>query len=622
MRALVAAVIGASIVALGACTGLPSMESAVGELSLEVTSPSAGAELDGTEGMIEVKGTATSTSRSEILSVWINGTEAEVSEGEFSVIVSAAPGVNHIAVEASDGYLVATRELDVLYAAQYMPPVDDTASYEVPNALELRLGQLFFDVRRHGSELDLAADPVVATDLAAALELVLHHVDLEALLPDGLQFGSGDALLDVDIGTVVPNAIVVDARIINTPAQALELNIDLLGVTLPMNGDFTFQNNTMTVAGGITVDMHATATLTLGVDLDDTIAVDATAVSARVGPLVPAFTGPDGDELNALITIGESDFRIVVEGLISQQLIPTFTDSIPPLLETLLGAVGGILADTSFELDAQLGGEPVQVTLNSYVSGLDVVPGAAIGTDPGHVTVRQHVSIGAPGMPIHSDSRGAAQVVLPVRPLAPATGVGLAMRLDFLNSLTHALWNRGLLEGSAMASGLAATVSAKLPPVVRATPIMSSCRIDGEACDITLQIGQLEVGLTDFGQVFGVNATAGARVIVEGDKISLKLQEVPVLTVWEISNEGDQLLSPDAVRDIIERVVWPELFGALGENLSFALPALPDLSTLGLDAYAPGLANAELELVVRPRPEVESGYVTIGADVRLVTPPP
>jgi len=506
--------------------------------------------------------------------------------------------------------------------ARAPPPADGPRTSGVPNAPGLRLGQLFFDVRRHGSELDLSTDPVVATDLAAALELVLHHVDLAALLPDGLQFGSGDAMLDVDIGTVVPNAIVVDATIIDTPAKALELNIDLLGVTLPMTGQFTFQNSTKVVQGGITVDMHATATLTLGVDVDDTIAVEATAVTARVGPLVPAFTGPDGDELNALITIGESDFRAVVEGLISQELIPTFTESIPPLLETLLGAVGGVLADTSFELDAQLGGEPVQVTLNSAVSGLDVVPGAAIGADPGHVTVRQHVSIGAPGTPLHSDSRGAAQVVLPVRPLAPSSGVGLSMRLDFLNTLTHALWNRGLLEGAATASGLAATVSAKLPPVIRATPVMSSCRIDGEACDITLQIGQLEVGLSDFGQVFGVNATAGARVIVNGNTISLKLQEIPDLTVWEISNEGDQLLTPEAVRDIIERVVWPELFGALGEKLSFALPALPDLSTLGLDAYAPGLANAELQLNVRPQAEVESGYVTVGADVRLVTPPP
>jgi hypothetical protein len=93
-----------------------------------------------------------------------------------------------------------------------------------------------------------------------------------------------------------------------------------------------------------------------------------------------------------------------------------------------------------------------------------------------------------------------------------------------------------------------------------------------------------------------------------------------VLRVWETS-EKDGLLTPIAVRDLIANVVWPELFGAIGENLSITLP-IPDLATLGLADLAPGLADAQLELLMRQRPAVGEGYLGLGADLELATAPP
>ena len=164
------------------------------------------------------------------------------------------------------------------------------------------------------------------------------------------------------------------------------------------------------VAGGISADMHASAHLALAVQPDGTIGVTVSDVTAVVGPLVPQFTGPDGNTLDGFITVGNNDFRTLVENLVQQQLIPTFTDRIPPLLEQLLGATDKLLDNVSFSLDSKLG-TPVTLTLDGTVGALDVVPGPAVGFSPGHVTVRQAVSITTSATtPVHPTSRGALRV--------------------------------------------------------------------------------------------------------------------------------------------------------------------------------------------------------------------
>lgn len=186
--------------------------------------------------------------------------------------------------------------------------------------------------------------------------------------------------------------------------------------------------------------MHAAARLTLALTPEGEIDVEVASVTASVGPLVPMFTGADGGELNALITIGASDFRTLVENLVVAELVPTFTSQVPPLLETLLGATNQLLDDVSFTLDTGLG-TPVTLQLGGQIGGLDVVAGPALGSNPGHVTVRQDLSIRTSGEPLHPGSRGALRVdAAPARP-SSGTGVHLAMRQDLLNSLLHALWN-------------------------------------------------------------------------------------------------------------------------------------------------------------------------------------
>ena len=612
------------LVFLVACTGLPAQPKP-GELTLTLTSPNAGDELLAADHpMIAVTGTATTSDPAYgVLSVFVNGVAVDLdASGAFTGQVAPTVGVNHITVDAGDGLgTTVSKAMDVMWAPEYLSATTPgTTAFDVDDALDLYLGQRFFDERRLGTTLDLTTDPVVAHDLASALELILWNIDLASLLSGGIHMTSSSASLDINIPAATPAEIVVDTAINTT--QGLDLDIDLNGVFLATTGNFHYQNRDLTVAGGLSADMHASANIQLAVNADGTIAVYVSNITATVGPLVPNFTGPNGNELDGLILVGNNDFRGFVENMIQNTLIPTFTDKIPPLLEALLGATDQLLKNQMFTLDTSLG-TPVTLNLNGMIGGLDVAAGPAIGVDPGHVTVKQHVSISTTMTPIHAMSRGAPRVASPATfPPTNTSALSLLLSQDFLNAMLHSLWNSGLLEGNASFGGLTAQVSAKLPPFGRPTPDETSCSIDGVRCDLILELGQVEVTLPDFEQSFAINAQAGARVVVDAstNTVSLKIQETPALVVWETSAVPGRL-TPDAIKDVVANVVWPQLFGAIGDKLHITLP-IPDLATLGLDQLSPNLANAQLQLDVHDRASVVSGYLGLGADLELSTPHP
>src|SRR5262249_47041481 len=146
------------------------------------------------------------------------------------------------------------------------------------------------------------------------------------------------------------------------------------------------------------------------------------------------------------------------------------------------------------------------------------------------VTVLEDLSIRTSGAPTHASSRGAAQLADATAAIPSTSGVDLAVRMDFLNGLLHALWNAGLLEGQVMIGGLPATVRGKLPPLVRPPPASSPCEIDGMRCDVELQLGQVEIQLLQ--QSFAIRASAGARVRLDAGKVTLAIQDTPTLQVW------------------------------------------------------------------------------------------
>jgi hypothetical protein len=609
---------------LGACSTPPTTLPAQGDVAVAITSPAPGDELLAADNVtIHVTGTVTTTDPAYgALVASVNQTVVDLDDsGAFTAELTPTVGINHIEVDADDGLGdTANQQLDVMWAPDYLPPVGATTGFELSDALDLYLGQRFFDQRQFGTTLDLTTDPVVAHDLASALELILWNIDLASLIDGGINESSGSSSISIAIGSATPAEIIVDAIVADSPAPEIDLSIDLDGVFLGTTGTFTFSGSNYPIAGGLAADMHASARLLLSVGGAGAISVSVADVTATVGPLSPSFTGSDANTLDGFITIGNNDFRTLVEGIIQQQLIPTFTNQIPPLLESLLGATSSLLDNVSFTLDAQLG-TPVTVTLDGKVDSLDVIPGPATGEAPGHVMVHQHVTVSSGSAPIHADSRGAARVsATPVQPPTDTSSLSLLMSQDFLNALLHTLWSSGLLEGSATFGGLTANVSAKLQPFVVPIPDDVACDIDGVRCDVLLQLGQLQVELPGFAQSFAINATAGARVVVDGTTISFVIQQTPTLIVWQTSADRGQL-NTTTVSDLVSTVVWPQLFAALGDKLHITLP-IPDLAALGLDALSPNLANAQLQLDVHQSAAVTPGYLGLGADLELQTPHP
>jgi hypothetical protein len=623
IAALTALALG-SFATLGACKSDAVVPQTPGDITVAITSPLPGDELLASDSAtIHVEGTiATTNPAYGVLVAYVNGVAVDVDDGGgFATDIAPVVGVNHIKVDGEDGFgSDVSQELDVMYAPEYLPPTAGTTAFALDGGLDLYLGQSFFDAIQLGTNLDLTTNPVIAHDLASALELILWNIDLASLLNGGINVGSGSSTLAINIPSATPSEIIVDALIVDAPDNEIDLSIDLDGVFLATTGTFHFNGTNLVVAGGLSADMHASARLLLGVNADGTIAVTATDVTATVGALTPSFTGSDGNTLDGFITIGNNDFRTLVEGLIQTQLIPTFTNQLPPLLESLLGATGSLLNNVSFTLDAQLG-TPVTLLLNGKIDALDVVAGPAVGETPGHITVHQQIAISTANTPIHPDSRGAARVSsTPLLPPTNTASLNVLLSQDFLNTLLHSLWNSGLLEGTAKIGGLSAIVSSKVQPFVIPIPDSSSCEIDGVRCDVILQLGQLEVTLPDFSQSFAINATAGARVVVDGTTISFVIAQTPDLIVWETSATPGQL-TPAAVSNLVSTLVWPQLFGAIGDKLHITLP-VPDLAALGLDALSPNLTNAQLTLDVRQNAAVTAGYIGLGADLELQTPQP
>src|SRR5215510_1522188 len=205
------------------------------EITLVITSPAPGAELVAAEHpTIAVSGTISTTDPAQGTPLaWVNGVRVDVKAGAFTTELTPEVGINHIKVEGGDGIgEPVAQELDVMWAPAYLPPQSGQTGFDLAGALELRLGQRFFDARLLGTALDRSTDPIVARDVASALELILWHVDLAGLITGGIHAGQGDASLDITIPSVAPSDIVVDARIVDGPQPAIDLKIDLVGVFL------------------------------------------------------------------------------------------------------------------------------------------------------------------------------------------------------------------------------------------------------------------------------------------------------------------------------------------------------------------------------------------------------
>jgi hypothetical protein len=573
--------------------------------SLEVTSPTPGAELGGDGATtITVTGSVTDT---QTAGVYVNGNPAQLdSTGSFSVEVVPFFGTNHIEVVASDGVTAGARvEMDVLWAEGYLPAVDSTSGRPqlvLDDGISLQLGQPLFD---DGQALDTSVQPIITKDLADVLQLVISNLDVFSQLPNGGNLSSGS--LNLAVTAVRLNQTTVEFNVLDT---GLELYVRIGQLQADTTGSLNLSGQNLNLAGGI--DALVSAYARIGVSKpapDQPIAVSVDNLVITLEQATPHFTD---DDANAVFKVASSALHTTLQTQISNAFQGTLSNTLPGLLFSLLNALDTALANKQIPLMTDFF-PAVTIDFDGRVAAVETAY-----RDRLRATLR--TAVGTESTAVMTQSRGVASSEpgggVTDLPFFHEARLQLALRLTVLNGLLHGLWNSGLLEIDAqslipdslrMALQMA-QLSGKLPPVARPPR-------PNENFDLVLNIGQLEL-TTKFQNEntrFGITFDAGVTLSVDGNRISVNIADMPNVRVWIIETDAEMpVLNEDLLKSILISTLWPQLSGAFSNGLGFDLP-IPSLGDL--TSLAPALAGFSLSLSESAPVTFRDGILVFEADL-------
>ena len=565
--------------------------------TLEVSSPTPGAELDDEAG-ITVTGSVADRS---MVRVYVNGMPSSPDEmGNFSATVPAMFGSNHITVAATDGLTDAsTVEMDVMWAPAYTPAMgmDGTPSIGFDDGLELWLGQDFFD---DGAPVDVETRPVVTADLAGLLEVVIANLDVASVIPDPLVDSPPTFTLRLRNASVGAPEVEMDLT-----DDGADLFIRIGRIEADTQGALIVDTTSLPLHGTITGSAVAFAQLTIRKD-DEASPLEVTMGELTVG--IESLEGSfESVETQAVFALAEGLLRTTLEGALSDAVNDSILDSVPGLLQDALGAVDEALDNQEILLDSPPFG-PVTIEIDGGINQINLNYQREM-----QATLR--TSVGTDATSVHPGSRGIARID-PFDFTPPFLNEGrlqVGVRLGFLNGLTHALWSSGLLNvdvtpilpEAATAFVSAAVMDGQMPPVLRPARI-------GEEGPLVLTLGQLELVLTVMGEEvrYGVSLDASVNVTVMDNRIAIEVGETPSIHVWTIvPHSNPRLLGPDVIADLLA-TLWPDLRDSIAGGLAFELP-IPGLGDLG--GLAPALADFTLALQEGEPMRIRGGVVVLDA---------
>lgn len=564
---------------------------------LVLTTPQPGAELGGDgRATFPVEGTTAAGTK-----VFVNGAPITVGgDGSFKTTVAATFGVNHLVVAADNGMDPEVRsEFDVAFGAGYAPAVDGKGApaFSSPDAIVLDLGQRFFD---DGTAVPLDAPrPVTLPDMADVVARIVAGMDIKSKLPSPLIASNG---VDLTVGSVKMTDIRVETEL---AGDGLDLFVRVGKLSLATTGSLDLSGTPVSLNGGLEASLSAFAHATIKK------ASPASPVVVKVGTFDVAletatgkFTDP---QANAIFALAAGYLRNTVQDLLETALSDALVGSIPQALESVFTSLDTALADKSFVIDsAPL--PKVALTLDGRLNSIEVAP---------FDSLRAKLSLAAKTdrtTAAHPKSRGVALVDTSTADASfQSPRAQLGVRLALLNGLLHTLWNSGLLE-IPKTDSLPLSVSGKLPPIVRLPR-------GTETDDLVVSLGELELvpgGVEGNGRL-GVLLEAGVSIDLADDTLRLKLAEKPVVTVWTIKAPPGEttLFTPQLVRDVLTKELWPKLRDGITNGLSIKLP-LPALG--GIASVAPSLSGLSLKTGLNRRVTYRNGFVVLDAKIEGVLP--
>lgn len=559
---------------------------------LTVDSPTPGEEIDDPDGVI-VHGTAIDTSPN--LDVFVNGARATIAaNGEFEVTLPPRFGVQHIDVLATDALTETARfQMDVLWAGSFTPATDMSGAplVALDDSVGIWLGQDFFD---DGNPLDDSAMPVVTTDVADVVELVVSKASLASLIPNPI-------INNAQISLSIPNATLGGPHVeLSVQDDGIDMFVRASELSLTTTGMLDLAGENFNLAGTITGS--AVAYVRLGISKPDaTSEVDVTLedIQIAIESVQGDFTDPDVD---AIFTLASSLLRTTIEGFVRDALTGVLETTVPELLETVLSGIDHAVEDIAIDLN--------QPPLPAVSLGIDGRMSRIDSKYRSYVLAPLSIAVSSSSPNLHGSSRGVARMM--VTPALPdffeAGAVQVGVQLGFLNGVLHVLWSSGLLDldatplippaVSSLVSG--ATLGPRMAPVLRPPR-------ENETNDLVLSIGQLELSLMSQGRMrkFGVTLEAGVDITVVDNVVRLTVADEPVITVWENEVQtGTTIVTPMLVKTLLGSV-WPQLRDALVSSLAIQLP-IPPLPLGGIAPELDGftLTLSETEARLYPRGEL------------------
>lgn len=569
--------------AAGARCGRASFFVDAGPPTLIVSSPERGAILgaDGSE-TIPVRGTATDTGGD--VTVRVNGARVEVGPGgTFAVDVPARFGINRIQVTADDNVRrPAVRDVrSVLWAPRYEPAEQDRAV--VPGALALRMDQVLLD-QDVPVQIPAGAGRLGVDELAQVVEALLRLADLRRLLGDP-NIAEGDAfrLSVVDVRLGEPE---VD---LSLAGGGFELFLRLPAVEIETRGALRVEGEQVSLDGRLRVGLAAYASMSMS--LDGGLMVEVDDVELAVESIGGQFADPTAQVLVG--TLG-SRLQEVARGLASELVDGLVRDQLPTLVEEGLASLLDVLGS-------------IPINLNTNIEGVPPVR-LDIRMEPGALELRRRESlqIVLDAEVVHPEAVAAPYTDpgIPTRSTEgwlpwPGEGLGIAVRLELVNAVLHALWRSRLLQivpplPNELAGVLGEVrLDGRLPPVVVETP-------DAET-PLQIQVGDLRLytqgPMAQAPDVYSLDLRVGMSVRTLDGRIEMEVAGEPEIQAVLISQGSARpLLSEDGLATLIGAAVWPLIQDALAGGLGFGIdPVAVDPAALG--QLAPRLRG----LTITPR---------------------
>lgn len=563
---------------------------------LELVTPQPGAELGGdNKGTFPVEGRTTAGKTK----IFVNGAPVPVgADGKFKTEVIGTFGVNHLVVSANNGEdPEVRREMDVAFGASYAKAVDDKGApaFSANDALVLDLGQRFFD---DGTAVPLDAPrPTTLPDMADVVARVVAGMDIMSKLPNPLIASSG---VDLTVTSVKMTDVRVETEL---AGDGLDLYIRVGKLALGSNGSLDLAGSPVSLNGGLEASLSAYAHATIKKPANGPVAVNVGTFDVALETATGKFVDP---QANAIFALAASYLRTTVESLVKTALGDALIGSVPKALESVFESLDTALQNKSFNIDAAPLPK-VALTLDGRLTDVKLSPFGSMRAKLG-LAVKTDRPTAA-----HPKSRGIALVDTSTsEALFQSPRAQLSVRLALLNGLLHNLWNSGLLE-IPKSDSIPLTVSGQLPPIVRLPR-------EGETDDLVVSLGELQLlpgGVETNGRL-GVLIEAGLSIDLADDSLKLKLAEKPTVTVWTIKPPpGDTLFTPQVIKDLLNKELWPKLRDGITSGLSIKLP-LPPLD--GIASVAPNLTGLKLKTGTNRRVAYRNGFLVLDAKLEGLLP--